>query len=83
MYIYTHGYTHFTSEEHARRYTEERINCSKDFYEKAGHVCSTIVETVKYKGNKEIHIFSFTYPDNYNQRKVAKISNRYTIQKLP
>lgn len=83
MYIYTHGYTHFASEEHARRYTEEHIKHSKDFYEEYGHVCSNIVETVKHKGNKEIHIFSFTYPDSYNQRKIAKISTRYTIQKLP
>jgi hypothetical protein len=82
MFIYTHGYIHFKNEEHARQYTKENINNSKIFYEANGHVCSAIAERVKYKGNKEVHIFSFTYPDSYNQRKVAVISSRYTIQRI-
>ena len=82
MFVYTYGYTHFKDEECARQYAEESIIRSKTFYEEYGHVCSAITEKVKYKGNKEVHIFSFTYPDSYNQRKVAIISSRYTIQKI-
>lgn len=82
MFIYTHGYIHFKNEEQARQYTKENINNSKNFYEENGHVCSAITERVKCKNNKEVHIFFFTYPDNYNQHKVAIISSRYTIQKI-
>ena len=64
--IYTHGYTVFKDEEAARKYTEEKIRRSKKIFERDGKKCTEIVEKVKRKGKKEIHIFSFLSRKNVN-----------------
>lgn len=80
--IYTHGYTVFKDEEAAREYTEEKIRRSKEFSERNGKKCTEIVEKIKHKGNKEIHIFSFTYPMAYNYNKVSVVSHSYVAQEI-
>lgn len=80
--IYTHGYTVFKDEEAARKYTEEKIRRSKKIFERDGKKCTEIVEKVKRKGKKEIHIFSFTFPMAYNYNKVSVVSHSYVAQEI-
>ena len=80
--IYTHGYMIFKNEEEARKYTEKNIQESKKFFEENGENCTEIVEKIKRKGNKEIHIFSFTFPMDYNYNKISVVSHSYVAQEI-
>lgn len=80
--IYTHGYMIFKNEEEVRKYTEKNIQRSKEFWERSGKNCTEIVEKIKHKGNKEIHIFSFTFPMDYNYHKVSVVSHSYVAQEI-
>lgn len=80
--IYTHGYMVFKNEEEARKYTEKNIWESREFWERHGKKCTEIVEKIKCKGNKEVHIFSFTFPADYNYHKVAVVSHSYVAQEV-
>lgn len=80
--IYTHGYMLFKNEEEARKYIEKKIQRSKEFWERSGKNCTEIVEKIKCKGNKEIHIFSFTFPMDYNYHKVSVVSHSYVAQEI-
>lgn len=78
--VYTHGYMVFKDEEAAREYVKKRIQRSKEFWEEAGKDCTEVVEKVKRKGKKEIHIFSFTFPMIYNYNKISTVSRSYVTQ---
>ena len=80
--IYTHGYKIFKDEEEARKYTKENIQRIREVWEKDGKKCSEIVEKIKRKGNKEVHIFSFTFPMDYNSHKVSVIAQSYVAQEI-
>lgn len=81
--VYTHGYTVFKDEEAAREYVKKEIQERKENWEKTFKIeCTEIVEKVKRKGKKEIHIFSCTYPEEFNCSKVGVMSNSYVAQEI-
>lgn len=80
--IYTHGYMVFKNEKEARKYAERNIQRSREFWTKSGKECSEIVEKIKRKGNKETHVFSFTFPMEYNYNKVSVVTRSYVAQEI-